>query len=96
MLAGAGGRFAKPPPILLTTATTGGGVVALVDAIEDDRERAHSPDEARIRASNQLLRAVTERARRRSEELPQWDAMVEQIAKRQVDPITAADRLLDR
>jgi LAO/AO transport system kinase len=94
MLAGAGGRFASPPPILLTTATTGEGVAALVDAIEADRARARSPDQARVRARNQLLRAITERSRRRAEEHPDWDAKVTEIAEHQTDPITAADRLL--
>jgi LAO/AO transport system kinase len=94
MLAGAGGRFASPPPILLTTATTGEGVAALVDAIEADRARARSPDQARVRARNQLLRAIAERSRRRAEEHPDWDAKVTEIAEHQTDPITAADRLL--
>ena len=95
MLAGAGGRFAAPPPILLTTATTGEGVAALADAIEADRKRARSPEQARIRARNQLLQAVAEGSRRRAEAHPQWDSTVKQIASHQIDPITAAERLLE-
>ena len=95
MLAGAGGRFAAPPPILLTIATTGEGVAPLVDAIEADRARARSPDQARTRARNQLVRAVTERSRRRAQGSPEWDATVDDIVERLVDPITAADRLLE-
>ncbi len=95
MLAGAGGRFAAPPRILLTTATTGEGVAPLVDAIEADRARAGSPDQARVRARNQLLRAVTERSRRRAQESPEWDSTVDAIVEHHLDPITAADRLLE-
>ena len=95
MLAGAGGRFAAPPPILLTIATTGEGVAPLVDAIEADRTRARSPDQARVRARNQLLRAVIERSRRRAEGRVEWDSTVNEIAEHRIDPITAADRLLD-
>jgi LAO/AO transport system kinase len=95
MLAGAGGRFAAPPPILLTTATTGEGVAALVDAIEADRARARSPDQARVRARNQLLRAVAERSRRRAQAQPAWDSIVEEVAEHRIDPISAAERLLE-
>jgi LAO/AO transport system kinase len=95
MLAGAGGRFAAPPPILLTTATTGEGVAALADAIDADRKRARSPEQARIRARNQLLRAIAEGSRRRAESHPQWDSTVAQIAEHHIDPITAAERLLE-
>jgi len=95
MLAGAGGRFAAPPPILLTIATTGEGVAPLVDVIEADRTRARSPDQARVRARNQLLRAVIERSRRRAEGHVDWDSTVNEIAEHRIDPITAADRLLD-
>ena len=95
MLAGAGGRFAAPPAILLTTATTGEGVEALADAIDADRTRARSPDQARIRARNQLLRAIAERSRRQAEAHGEWDSTVAQIAEHQIDPITAAERLLE-
>jgi LAO/AO transport system kinase len=95
MLAGAGGRFASPPPILLTTATTGGGIASLADAIDADRDRARSPDQARIRAQNQLLRAVAEGSRRRAEGHPEWDAVVAEITEHRLDPITAAERLLE-
>jgi LAO/AO transport system kinase len=94
MLAGAGGRFTSPPPILLTTATTGEGIAALTDAIDADRERARSPEQARIRAQNQLLRAVAEGSRRRAQRHPEWEAVVMEITEHRLDPITAADRLL--
>jgi LAO/AO transport system kinase len=94
MLAGAAGRFAKPPPILLTTATTGDGVGALVDAISADRDRAHSPEQQRIRARNQLLRALAEGSARRAAASPAWDETIDEIAKHRIDPISAAERLL--
>jgi LAO/AO transport system kinase len=96
MLAGAGGRFAAPPPILLTTATTGEGVSALTDAIEADRARAQAPGEARARALNQLRRALSDRAVRAAESNDAWDATVTAVAERRLDPITAAERLLNR
>ena len=95
MLAGAGGRFGAPPPILLTTATSGEGVGALVEAVEADRERARSPGEQRKRARNQLLRAVTERSARRAAADPRWGETIDAVAERRIDPITAADRLLE-
>jgi LAO/AO transport system kinase len=95
MLAGAGGRFAAPPPILLTVATTGDGVAALADAIDADRERARSPDQARVRAGNQLLRAIADNARRRAQGHQDWDATVGDVVDHRLDPITAAERLLE-
>ena len=94
MLAGAGGRFASPPPILLTVATAGDGVAALADAIDADRDRARSPEQAHIRAQNQVLRAVAEGSRRRAESHPEWDAIVAEVTEHRLDPITAADRLI--
>jgi LAO/AO transport system kinase len=94
MLAGAGGRFAAPPPILLTTATSADGIAALADAIDADRERARSPEQARIRAQNQLLRAIAEDSRRRAERHPLWDATVTEITEHRLDPVTAANQLL--
>jgi LAO/AO transport system kinase len=95
MLAGAGGRFAQPPPILLTTATTGGGIPALVDAIEADRERARSPERTIARARNQLLRALADRAARRAQASAAWEENLNEVAARNLDPITAAERLLE-
>ncbi|HLY35396.1 MAG TPA: methylmalonyl Co-A mutase-associated GTPase MeaB [Candidatus Limnocylindria bacterium] len=94
MLAGAGGRFASPPPILLTVATSGDGIAALVDAVEADRARARSPEQLRIRARNQLVRALAERAARRAAASPAWERTIDEIAERRLDPVTAAERLL--
>jgi LAO/AO transport system kinase len=94
MLAGAGGRFASPPPILLAIATHGDGVPALVDAIEADRARARTPEQLRVRAQHQLLRALAEQSARRAIADPRWDEAIAAVAEHRLDPITAAVRLL--
>jgi len=96
MLSTAGGRVArKPPPVLVTTATTADGVEALVKAIESHRSEARAPDQARARARNQVRRALSEAAWRTAEGSAQWDAIVQAVADRELDPITAAERLLE-
>jgi len=95
MLAGAGGRFRAPPPILVTTAVSGDGVPALIDAVEGHREVATSPEQALARARNQVLRALAEQAADRAAADPRWEETVRAVAARQLDPITAAERLLE-
>lgn len=97
MLSTAGGRVErKPPPVLVTTATTAEGVPALADAIEKHRATASQPDQARARARNQLRRALSDLAWRRAISAPGWDDTVQAVADRHLDPITAAERQLDR
>ena len=96
MLSTAGGRVArKPPPILLTTATTGDGIAALADAIEAHRAASRSPEAAAARARNQVARALADVAVRRAASRSAWDATIQAVAARDIDPITAAERLLD-
>jgi LAO/AO transport system kinase len=96
MLSTAGGRVARtPPPVLVTTATTAEGVDKLVKAIEEHRSDARSPEQARARARNQVRRALSEAAWRAAEGRPDWDATVQSVADRELDPITAAERLLE-
>jgi LAO/AO transport system kinase len=96
MLSTAGGRVArKPPPVLVTTATTGDGVEALGKAIDAHRSDARSPDQARDRARNQVRRALSEAAWRSAEGRPDWEATLQSVADRELDPISAAKRLLD-
>jgi LAO/AO transport system kinase len=96
MLSTAGGRVARtPPPILITTATTGDGVAALVDAIEAHRSIARSPKQARDRAQAQVARALADLALRRASGSAAWDEVVGEVADRELDPITAAERLLE-
>jgi LAO/AO transport system kinase len=97
MLSTAGGRIErKPPPVLLTIATTGEGVAALAGAVEAHRSQARTALEARERAANQVRRALADLAGRHARESPDWDALVDSVAARDVDPLTAAERLLDR
>jgi GTPase len=95
MLSTAGGRVQRqPPPVLMTTATTGEGVGPLTDAIDAHRGVARQPDQARARARGQLRRALGDAAVRRAAASTDWDAVVEAVAERQLDPLTAAERLM--
>ena len=95
MLSTAGGRIErKPPPVLVTTATTGDGVTALVEAIEAHRSVAREPLAARERAVNQVRRALADLSAQRAGDSPDWDVTVDAVAARDLDPITAAGRLL--
>jgi len=95
MLSTAGGRVGrKPPPILLTTATSGEGVAALADAIEAHRSAARSPEQAAIRARNQVRRALADLAMSRGSRHADWEATLASVANRELDPISAAERLL--
>jgi LAO/AO transport system kinase len=97
MLSTAGGRVErKPPPVMLTTATSGDGVAALADAIEQHRSTAKQPNQARARARNQLRRALADLAWRRAASARDWDATVQSVADREVDPLTGAEGLFSR
>ena len=97
MLSTAGGRVErKPPPVMLTTATTGDGVSALADAIDQHRHAAREPIAARDRAEHQVRRALADVAARQAAARPEWEEIIASVADRQLDPVTAADRLLDR
>jgi LAO/AO transport system kinase len=95
MLSTAGGRVGrKPPPIMLTTATSGEGVAALADAIEAHRSTARSPEQAAARARNQVRRALADLAMSRGSRHADWEATLASVASRELDPISAAERLL--
>jgi len=97
MLSTAGGRVTrKPPPIMLTTATSGEGVAALADAIDAHRSTATSPEQATARARNQVRRALADLAMGRGSHHADWEATVQSVASRKLDPITAAERLLPK
>ena len=96
MLSTAGGRIERTPPqVMVTTATTADGVAALADAIDAHRSAAREPMAARDRAAHQLRRALADLAARRAEEDPAWEATVRAVADRDLDPVTAAERLLE-
>jgi len=95
MLSSAGGRVARiPPPVLMATATVGEGVPALVDAIDAHQAAARSPDQARARARNQLQSALSDFGLRRAIADPRWEATIDAVAAREIDPISAAERLM--
>jgi LAO/AO transport system kinase len=96
MLSTAGGRVErKPPPVLVTTATTSEGVSGLADAIEQHRATANLPEQARTRARNQLRRALADLALRRASSASAWGRAIQAVADRELDPLTAAELLLD-
>jgi GTPase len=96
MMSTAGGLVRRQPPkIIMTTALNGDGVPALVDEIEAHRRDGQGPEQARERARHQIRRALGEAAARRAEQDPAWPATLEAVASRNLDPTTAAERLLD-
>ena len=95
MLSTAGGRVQrKPPPVMLATATTGEGVAALADAVDRHRDVAREPIAARDRAEHQVRRALADVATERARERADWEEAVTAVADREMDPVTAAERLL--
>jgi len=95
MMSSAGGRVARQPAeILVTTATSGDGVLELADAIGRHRVQARRPEKARQHAENQLRRALADAAHRRGRAHPDWEGLLEEVAARDLDPFTAAERLL--
>ena len=82
--------------MLVTTATTGDGVIELLEAIEAHRAVAREPLAARDRAAHQVRRALADLAARRATDDERWQASVQAVAERELDPMTAAERLLDR
>ena len=95
MLSSAGGRVAgSPPPVLMVTATAGEGIVALADAVDAHRDHARSPAQARERALHQVRAALADLGARHAAADPQWDATLDAVAERRLDPISAAERLL--
>ncbi len=96
MMSTAGGRVGRTPPkVMVTTATSGEGVSELADAIEAHRAAAREPLAARDRAANQVRRALADLAGGRAAANPTWDETVRAVAERELDPLTAAERLLD-
>ncbi len=94
MLSSVGGRLTRSAPkVLVATALTGDGVAALADAVDAHRTTARRPDRARERARHQLHRALAHLAARRAEAHPEWEATLDALAERRVDPLTAAERL---
>ncbi|MDQ2941503.1 MAG: methylmalonyl Co-A mutase-associated GTPase MeaB, partial [Chloroflexota bacterium] len=97
MMSTAGGRVRRQPPkIVMTTAISGDGVSALIDEIEAHRRDGQDPEHGRERARHQVRRALADLAARRAESHAEWEAVVEEVVQRELDPASAAERLLDR
>jgi LAO/AO transport system kinase len=95
MMSTAGGRVErKPPQIVITTATTGEGVEQLVELLEAHRATARRPEQSRARAEHQVRRALADLASSRARDHSDWEATLAAVAARELDPLTAARRLL--
>lgn len=95
MLSTAGGRIERqPPPVLVTTATSGEGVSALADAVEAHRDVARTDVAAHQRAEHQVRRALADLAAQQAAASDDWATIVDEVARRELDPLTAAHRLL--
>jgi LAO/AO transport system kinase len=96
MMSTAGGRVERRPPhIVITTATTGEGIEQLVGLIDTHRKTARRPEEARARAEHQVRRALADIAAARGRAHSDWAATLDAVAARELDPLTAGERLLD-
>ena len=80
---------------MVTTATTGDGVPALADAIDAHRATAREPMAVRDRATHQVRRALADVAAQRAIGRAAWEDTLRAVGDRQLDPITAAESLLD-
>jgi LAO/AO transport system kinase len=99
-----GPRTSWRVPIVRTEASKGAGVKELVEKL--DEHRAHIEAEGtlserrRRNLTNEVMQLATLRLRRRLEESVREDASVaelfEQVVRRELDPATAATRVLER
>jgi len=97
MLSTAGGRIERQPPqVLLTTATTGDGVAELADAVDRHRDVAREPIAARDRAEHQVRRALAEVSAHWARRDPDWEPILDLVARRELDPLTAAEGLFTK
>lgn len=90
------------PPVIKTVATSGEGVAELSAAIRAFRAYGvgHHAERRRVRGAHRLRELVTQRfltyLERRVLAPGEFDAIVERVAARQVDPYSAVDALLAR
>lgn len=90
-----------PPPVLKTEAATGRGVPELFEMItsrvstrERDRPRLRGRAEVRLRQA--LTTHLLERVTRSSDARTRFEETVERVVRREVDPYTAAQQLLEQ
>jgi len=85
-----------------TVATTGEGVPELVEAIRRFREHSQpgQPARRRARSETRVRELVADRLMTHLERnvlsAGEWDAAIERVASREIDPYTAADSLARR
>jgi LAO/AO transport system kinase len=90
----------KEPEVLVTTATTGAGVPELLDSLDRHRARGREASDtpARLaRAEAQVWAILADRLRADLHEpanRDETDATIRQVATHELDPFSAADRLL--
>ena len=90
------------PPIVKTVATTGEGVPALLDAVGKFRDHSRDTQTTRRRAryETRVRDLVQERLMKHLEQQVlsggEWDAAIHRVETRELDPYTAADRLVSR
>jgi LAO/AO transport system kinase len=90
------------PPIVKTEATTGRGVPELWQTIQAFRARSEGTRARRLKARNEfrlrdlLTHRFMEHVERSLMTPSEFEALVERIAKRDVDPYTAASDILSR
>ena len=90
------------PPIVKTEATTGKGVPELWETIKAFRARSEGTRVKRLKARNEfrlrdlLTHRFMEHVEHRLLDKGEFEALVDRIAKREVDPYTAASDILSR
>jgi LAO/AO transport system kinase len=96
-----GGKRDWPSPVLTTVASTGEGVAQVWQSVRDHRHHLESSgtlDPLRQRRlvgeMEAALFAGIQRRVRSTVPTGTWEAMTDQVADRQLDPWTAAERLL--
>ncbi|MDQ1479895.1 MAG: GTPase, partial [Actinomycetota bacterium] len=96
------GDLSWRPPVLKTVATDGTGVAELWDALRAHREFLETnglvEERRRRRVRDEIRAIVAEELRERANALgsgERFEALVDQVAARELDPFTAAAELLD-
>ena len=91
------------PPVLKTIALTGDGVAKLIEKIEEHRrflEREAGREKAREKAETELVEAIKEKvASLMIEELEkggEFESYLQKILRREIDPMSAAEKILKK
>ncbi|MCD6445201.1 methylmalonyl Co-A mutase-associated GTPase MeaB [Candidatus Bathyarchaeota archaeon] len=91
------------PPVLKTIALTGDGVPQLIEKIEEHKRYLKSREERkrmREKAEKELLEAIKEKTLdiilEEMKEKGEFEEYLEKILKREIDPMTAAEKILEK